>query len=457
MSSRVGTFGGRQVEYGASVEEIVVPVASGGDGARYVCISYVATAGEDRPVVFAFNGGPGSSSVWLHLGIGPRRVASGDDLEPRMVPPYELVDNPDCVLDEADLVFVDPPGTGYSRVLSEEQEKEFYGVERDAIATIRFIGRWARRHGRENSPKYLLGESYGAARAATIARMSAGGPTMTGGLEALTLNGVVLLGPSLSMASGQTAIDYATALPSLAAAAWYHDRVAARSSKLADHIDVAREFAAGEYLAALFAGNRLDRSRRSMVAKQLHELIGLPLDVLEEHQLRVTPPSYAKLLLADQDEHLGLCDARYRLSADGAGEDPVGDDPAMGQYTPAFAGAITRYLRDELGADEDADYRAIEFARVNQRWDYGDEPGKNYAMDLAIAMRRNRDFRVLIGVGSYDLVTTLGATEHALSQVPLDQHRTFVHTYESGHMPYLGTTPRSDLANDLRTFVRSTT
>lgn len=453
MSPRLGTFGGRRVEYDGRVEEIVVPDRSGRDGARYVCTSYVTAVAEDRPIVFVFNGGPGSSSVWLHLGLGPRRTPSADDLEPRMVPPYELVDNPECVLDQVDLVFVDPPGTGYSRVLSEEQEKDFYGVEPDAIATIRFISQWVRIHGRENSPKYLLGESYGAIRAATVARMSAGGPTNTGGIETLGLNGVVLLGPALTIPRGQTAIDYATGLPSLAAAAWYHDRLPQRTANLADHLAAAQEFAAGEYLTALFAGTRLDTSRRSMVAKQLHELIGLSPDVIQDHELRLTAASYAKLVLADQGDHLGLYDARYRLSATGAGDDPVADDPAMGQYAPAFAGAITRYLRDELGARRDTDYRAIDFGRVNGRWDFGDVPDKNYATELAIAMRRNRHLRLLICVGAYDLVTTIGAVEHALSQAPVDTSRTLVRTYESGHMPYLGAIPRSALTADLRTFL----
>ncbi|MEV4359134.1 hypothetical protein [Nonomuraea sp. NPDC049625] len=454
---REAVFGGLDVKYEARVDEIVVPDSSGEPGARYVCTSYTVPGASERPVIFAFNGGPGSSSVWLHLGIGPRRVADADLLRPRMAPPFGLADNPDCVLDSADLVFIDPPGTGFSRVLDEERQADFYGVVPDAIATMRFITQWSRRHGRENSPKFLLGESYGAIRAATVAKLSAGGPTTTGRLESLALNGVILMGPGLQFGNGAN-LAHVTTLPSLAATAWYHDRLPGRPADVREHVEAATRFAEEDYLTALFAGFRLDRRRREAVAARLHELIGLAPGVIAEHDLRLTPQRFASLLLRDQGEQVGLYDSRYRLPLAGAGGDPVADDPAMGQYVPSFAGAIDGYLREELGVERDDDYRTIEFARVNFRWDYGDGarlPAGNYAADLAVALRRNRDLRVLLCVGMYDLVTTLGETNYALSQAPIDPERVSVRTYESGHMPYLGRESRERLAADLRAVVKA--
>ncbi|MBP2329241.1 carboxypeptidase C (cathepsin A) [Kibdelosporangium banguiense] len=454
---REGVFGGVAVEYEARVDELIVPDSTGKPGARYVCTSYFMPGKPERPVIFAFNGGPGSSSVWLHLGLGPRRVADADLLTPRTAPPFGLVDNPDCVLDSADLVFIDPPGTGFSRVLSEEQESDFYSVTADAIATIRFIKQWARKNKRENAPKFLLGESYGAVRAATVAGMSIGGPTTTGSLESLALNGAILIGPALSLSDSAGDLGYATVLPSLAATAWYHDRVPTRTSGVDEHIQAAAAFAAEDYLVALFAGQQLDSERRDAVAKRLHELIGLAPETIVAHNLRFTAAEFARLLLGEQQA--GLYDSRYRLPLAGAG-DPVGDDPAMGQYVPSFAGVIESYLRDELGCEVDDDYRVIEFAKVYGRWDYGGEPGappRNYTSDLATAMRRSPDFRLMLGVGVYDLVTTVGALRYTVSRVALDPARVHVRAYESGHMPYLGRGSREQLVADLRDFVREPT
>ncbi|MET7330939.1 hypothetical protein [Nonomuraea sp. NPDC005650] len=193
------------------------------------------------------------------------------------------------------------------------------------------------------------------------------------------------------------------------------------------------------------------------MAARLHELIGLAPEVIAEHDLRLTPQRFARLLLKDQGEQVGLYDSRYRLPLAGAGGDPVADDPAMGQYVPSFAGAVDGYLREELGVDRDEDYRTIEFARVNFRWDYGGGarlPAGNYADDLAAALRRNQDMSVLLCVGMYDLVTTLGETNYAISQAPLDPARVRVRAYESGHMPYLGRESRERLAADLRAVVK---
>ncbi len=462
VATRAGTFGGAAVAYAVHLDEIVLPDRLGHPGARCICFSYCRSPADPLgPVIFAFNGGPGSASLWLHLGLGPRRPAAADSLAPPSAPPFTLVDNEDCPLDVADLVFIDPPGTGYSRVLSEEQEADFYGVAQDATAMVRLVAEWSRRHGREGAAKFLMGESYGAIRAAVMARLSHGGPTQTGALEGLAINGVVLLGATLSLAlTGKDGgdIGHATALPSLAATAWYHRRLPADPADLASHVAAAQAYAAGDYLSALFAGDGLDEVSRQAVAVRLHALTGITPDVLRAHNLRLTPAAFADLVLADRGEQVGLYDSRYVLPLAGRGPDPVADDPAMGQYTPAFAGLIVSYLRDELGIQRDDTYRGIEFAAVNSRWDYGSgagvPPAANYAEDLAVAMRRNRGLELMAASGHFDLVAPAGALTYALAHARLDRARVQLHTYQSGHMPYLGAAARAAFAADLRAFVR---
>ncbi|MFJ7215046.1 S10 family peptidase [Amycolatopsis sp. NPDC098790] len=420
-------------------------------------ISYVAEpAATPRPVIFAFNGGPGSSSVWVHFGLGPRRVADIDLLQPRTAPPFAIEDNPDSLLDVADLVFIDPPGTGFSRVLDEDKLSEFYSVTGDAAATLRFVSAWSRRHRRENAPKFLLGESYGAIRAAAMANLATGGPTQTGRIESLAFNGVMLLGANLDLHQ-QAELEWVNVLPSLAATAWYHDRVPDRPSDLGEHVDAARRFAATEYLTALYEGTALEPARRDAVVARLHQLTGLDPAFIVEHDLRISTTIFADSLLGDQNRQTGMYDSRYVLSKAGRTMDPVADDPAMGQYVPSFAGVVGPYLRDELGADRDEPYHVIDFGRVNSRWDWGDGPGRlraaNYAHDLAAVMRRNADFELFAASGWFDLVTPAGSLRYSVSRAPLDPKRTHFGTYESGHMPYLGREPRALLVQELREFV----
>ncbi|MFF3501117.1 S10 family peptidase [Streptomyces sp. NPDC003247] len=459
-TQRTIKVGSEELTYEARVEEFTIDGSDGQPGARIVCTTYQRSGIEQsgRPVIFAFNGGPGSSSVWLHLGMGPRRVSEADSLTPRSTPPYTLTDNSETVLDAADLVFIDPPGTGYSRVLSPELEADFYSTEGDARAFIRLISAWCRRHRRENSPRFLLGESYGSIRAAAIARLMPGGPMGTGSLGTTALSGVILLGAHFWKPDSDEV--HAATLPTYAATAWYHDRLPNRPPTLEAHVESTRRFAEQDYLPALFAGTALAPERRTRIARSLHELIGIPADALISNHLRLSRAQFAQLLLADGDRQVGAYDTRYTLPIAGAGTDPVSDDPAMGQYAGMFSGALVPYLRDELGAEYDIDYRPIEFARVNFRWNHGSGPGvyptsDTSIQDLAAAMRRDPRFTVLFCQGYYDLVTTVGALEHAVTRVPLDRDRVHIRRYESGHMPYLGGLAREQLADDIRKFLKA--
>jgi carboxypeptidase C (cathepsin A) len=454
-SAGQGDFGGTHLRYAAAVEEFLL------SGASIFATSYIRSDTKDgaaRPVIFAFNGGPGSASIWLHMGLmGPRRVDFDDPARPRTVAPFSTVANSDSPLDVADIVLIDPPGTGYSRVLPAGKTEQYYGTQQDAQAMVEVVKAWLRRHDRLNSPKYLVSESYGTVRAAVMAKLMAGGPTQTGGMDGLTLNGVVLLGQALDMAHGGEGDDrfYVGMLPSLAATACYFGKVAGCTPER--QVEAARRFIETDYLGALYAGSRLPAERKVEVARQMAALIGISEKDIVASDLRVSGAAFARLLLADRGQRLGMYDARFTLPSQGAGGDPVADDPAMGQYVPGFVAAWSDYTKTALKVDLDRPYEAIAFREVNGRWDYGFGAGipgnRNYAVDLAAAMSRNPAMRLMVGTGYYDLVTPLGTAEYTLTHAGVPMGATSFHVYPSGHMAYLGAEARSALIRDIRAFV----
>jgi carboxypeptidase C (cathepsin A) len=463
--ARSGTFNGRRVSYEAVAEETVLRDAAGNPAARLFTFSYVEHARKpdaSRPVLFVFNGGPGSASVWTHFGmLGPRQVKFADAVHPPTAPPYTITENPLSLLDVADLVFIDTVGTGYSRLLPGGRAEDYYGVTQDARSVAEFIQDWVTRNERWNSPKFLLGESYGTIRATVLAGTLMGGvmPPL-GQLRAMALNGIMILGPAFDV-GGSEGNDrvYLTDLPSMVATAWYHGRIPQQGRTLDSVLAEAREFARNEYLQALYDGARLDSASRHQIAGHLAALSGLSADTWLQNDLRIGLRKFQGLLLAAQGRQLGAYDSRYTLATAGAGNDPVVDDPAMGQYTPAFVAAFNQYLTDELGVRSTERYIPIAWTDVNFRWNYGAGPGiqqpHNYANDLATAMRRNPELRVFIGAGYFDLVTTLGGAEYAMTHAAVPQDRVTVRGYPSGHMPYLGDDSARQLGADLRAFMQS--
>jgi len=457
-----GVFGGVAIDYLANVEESLLNGSDGKPAADLVTFSYLAQTKGDpaaRPVLFVFNGGPGSSSIWQHLGLfGPRRLAFDDAAKPKILPPYRLEDNANCPLDVADIVLIDPVGTGFSHLLAGGKAEDFYGVDQDARATLDLIADWLTRHGRWNSAKFLVGESYGTVRAAVVAKAAMGGPTTAQGrLTGLTFNGVALLGQSMDFGAGQDQ-TYVELVPSFAATAWYHGKID-HDRPLRAVIDEARAFANTDYLTALWAGDRLSEADRRAVAERVAKLIGLPASVVLDHDLRISAEVFRSALLHDQGLEIGAYDARYTLPAARGPGDPVADDPAMGQYSPAFVAGFNDYLARELNVHVARPYEVIAFHGVNGRWDYGEGPGRpshaNFALELGAAMRRAPDMKLFIGAGDYDLVTPLGAAEYVAAHSGLPQDRVAIHDYESGHMAYLGEANARKLAADLRTFVTS--
>jgi carboxypeptidase C (cathepsin A) len=462
-----GVFGGEKIRYTAIAADTVLTDEAGSPAATIFSFSYICDEVKDRtarPVFFVFNGGPGSSSVWLHLGFfGPRRVALGDAVNPPTTPPFSLQDNPYTILDVADVVLIDPVGTGFSHLLPAGNAKQYYGVEQDGRATVEFIESWLTKQGRMNSPKFVVGESYGVTRAIVVARMLMGGPfAETGRLTAIPLDGVVIMGGSPTenfVGKDGGDLAYANALPTMAATAWYHKKAGRAGSTLESVIADAQAFAGNEYLKALYSGDQLDAQSRKQIAERLAALTGLSADFILQKKLRVSMDDFRKQLLLEKSLVVGAYDSRFTLPA-GADEgplDPVADDPAMGKFSPAFIGAMDVYLRDELKVKVDSPYEAIAFRSVNSAWDYssGSKPGgpSTRAQDLAAAMRRNPRLQLLSANGAYDCVATVGGAAYGIAHSGLALDRVSARTYAAGHMVYLGDKGSAAFAADLRKLV----
>lgn len=417
-----------------------------------------------RPVLFVFNGGPGSSSLWLHMGvIGPRRVVLDHEVNPSNTPPFGVADNPYSLIDVADLVFIDPVGTGWSRVIGKGVNADFWGVDEDADSVSQFIELWLSAHRRWNSPKFIMGESYGSVRAAVLPRALMGGPLYMGVMRGITVNGVILLGTTLGArdASGEsdggTELRQALSLPALADVAWYHSRIDRKGRSIeAFHQEVVA-FAKSDYAEALrrAKAGTLAPAERAAMAARLAGYTGLPVQAFEK-TLRVQDAEFERRLLADRGLQVGAYDGRYTLPLANSGNDPVGDDPAMGRYVPGFVAAFHQMLSDDLKVEMDRPYGAIVWKDLlpSWNWDRSAVPsGQSFATDLAVAMRRNDKLRVLVASGYYDLITHSAAAENSIEQAKLPAERVMLRRYESGHMLYLGDTAQA-FADDVRGLIR---
>lgn len=452
-----GVFGGERVSYRLIAGDTLVEGSEGQPGAALFTFTYLREDVEDRrnrPVVFIFNGGPGSSSIWMHMGLfGPRRIAMDDPLNPPVTPPFALEDNPYSILDVADLVLIDPAETGFSQILPGGEAADFLGTEVDAVVTARFIEQWLIAHDRWESPKYLVGASYGTTRAALTARILAGGPMNPGArMTGIGVDGIVLVGQAIMSPQGPEARQ-AASLGAMAASAWHHGKAGEGVSRT-DFIAEAEAFAVERYLPALFLGDGLDTADRVEIATSLARFTGLPAGLIEAENLRPSTQLFREQLLAGEGLHLGAYDARYTLPANGlpAIPDPVGDDSAMAQYAPSYVAGLRQYLA-ETGIDVSDTYTAINFS-VNSGWDRTIRPPSSGAADsLAGVMRANRDLRVLVVTGEMDLVTHIGSADYLVRHAGLQADRVVSRRYPSGHMPYLGDDSAEPLSDDLRAFV----
>ncbi|HVW50078.1 MAG TPA: peptidase S10 [Trinickia sp.] len=450
---------GRKIDYRATAGNLLLRNDAGEPEASMFYVAYTtkpAQHGAPRPVTFLFNGGPGAASVFLLMGsVGPKRVHTSS---PTATPPapYVLADNPDSLLDKSDLVFVDAVGTGYSKVVGHGDGKRFWSVDGDLDAFTRFIDRYLSVNDRWNSPKFLLGESYGTTRAAMLAYRLA--------QHNISLNGVVLLSSVLNSAVQAPGFDlmYVRYLPSYAAAAWYHDKLGpGKNTDLPAFLDEVRAFAAGPYAAALAKGDTLPDAERDAIAGQIARYTGLDTKYVIGARLRIPPSHFRKQLLLTQTRSIGRYDSRFEgIEYDQDSSSP--DYDASERYiTGAFAAAFHQHLAQDLHDAHDSAYRAFN-DHVLSAWDWkhhvwwGETLSAPYAAaDLAEAMRQNPHLRVLSANGYYDLATPFFATEYDLEHMglpPALRKNVRVTYYPTGHMIYLDDAALHALKGDLARF-----
>jgi carboxypeptidase C (cathepsin A) len=466
-SAHAARIGGIEVTYRATAGRMLLKDEDGKKKASFFYVAYVRDDIDEpsgRPIVFCFNGGPGSSSVWLHLGaFGPRRVQMGDDEGMPTAPPGRLVDNDDSLLDVSDLVFVDPVGTGFSRAIPGDEAKTFHHFTRDIEAVGEFIRIYLTRNERWGSPKFIAGESYGTTRAAGLA----------GYLfrrHGMALNGLLLVSSILNF---QTAgfdrktwtfergndLPYQLFLPTYAAAAWFHRRLEQRFLELPlpEFLAEVERFAATDYALALFEGDGLEQSRFDEIAGRLASYTGLPLEYVKAYGLRIEILRFCKELLRSDGRTVGRIDARYQGIDRFRAGDMMESDPSIDAVVGPYASALNDYVRRELEYESELPYEVMS-ETVHENWDY--EDFKNAHVDVSETLRetmsRNPFMRVFVANGYYDLATPHFATEYTFDHLGLDPSlRTNVRMgyYEAGHMMYVHSESRRRLADDLRGFI----
>lgn len=475
------TVAGKRINYQAVAGTLVLHDKNGDDSdAPTVSMFYTAyfKKGADagkRPITFIYNGGPGSASVWLHMGaFGPKRVVTSDHTHTPAAP-YQLVNNDDSLLDATDVVFIDMPGAGFSRLIADtdkdkrdelmkKRKKQFFGVDGDAEAFSQFIRRFLSKYGRWNSPKYLFGESYGTTRSAVLAAdlQSAN----------VDLNGVILLSQILNFdlsidgPQGNPGMDlsYALALPTYAATAWYHHKLPNRPAELDPFVRKVEKFATGAYSQALIKGADISTVEKRQVAEKLHEYTGLPVDYLIKANLRVSGGMFENKLLngPGESDSTGRLDTRFS----GPSMDPLAKgtryDPQSSAISSAYVSAFNDYVRQTLDFGQGMHYRL--YADIDS-WDFKRTHGRgrggalNVMGDLARTMKANPDLKVQLNGGYYDLATPYYTAEYEMKHLPMPtslQKNISYHWYPSGHMVYAHLPSLKKLHDNVVQFIRQT-
>ncbi len=419
-----------------------------------------------RPVMFLYNGGPGSATMWLHMGsFGPRRVVT-PDTEHQAAAPYTIVDNKYSLLDVADLVFVDAPGTGFSRIMGKNAAKEFWGVDEDAHAFDRFIRRFLTKYDRWNSPKYLFGESYGTPRSAVL----------SADLQSqVDLNGIVLLSAILSFDNSidgpqaNPGVDqaYAIGLPTYAATAYFHHKLPTQPAALEPFLHEVETFAMGEYESALLQGSALPDAQRQAIAEKLHNYTGLPAAYLLKSNLRVPGGAFTKNLLDMDDQTTGRLDTRFQAPSLDPLSEYAESDPQSDAISSAYTSAINMYVRNELKFGKDWTYKPGAYTDPTFTWNmkhnspgFGPQDGTTNVMpDLAYTMKTNPKMKVFLAGGYYDLATPYYEGEFEMHHLPIPQKlqsNISYHYYPAGHMVYVNEQVLSQFHDEVAAFVKST-
>jgi len=477
------TFSGKRMDYDAYAGTLVVHLKDWDDVAQnankddkvgpaeasmfYVAYFKSGVPSAKRPVTFLFNGGPGSSTVWLHIGaFGPKRVVTADDSHTPAAP-YRIVNNEYSLLDVSDLVFVDAPGTGFSRVAGKDHDKAFYGVDADAQAFADFIGQFLSKYGRWNSPKYLFGESYGTTRSAVLVNL----------LETdrnVDFNGVILLSQRLSFDNSAdlpqfnpgTDLAYELALPTYAATAWYHHKLPDAPKPLTALLAEVEQFALNDYALALQAGASLDSVRRQAIANKLHQYTGLPVSYIEKANLRLNSGEFEKTLQDDSDTTTGRLDTRFS----GPTMDPLSKeadyDPQSAAIGSAYVSVFNDYVRKDLKFGESRTFKPE--LDLWEHWNFLHKPpgaqqelmqSTNVMPDLAVAIKYNPGLKVQLNAGYFDLATPFFEGVYEMQHLPIPaklQNNIEFRFYESGHMVYAHEASLKALHDNVADFVTRT-
>ncbi|MEQ9424548.1 MAG: peptidase S10 [Cyclobacteriaceae bacterium] len=463
VTTHQGTFGGKTIRYQATAKETYLKNDKGEPVASLWSVAYTQEGLSDltkRPVTFVFNGGPGSASVWLHMGLfGPQIVSVDSDAKnDDGAAPYDLGTNQYGLLDLTDLVFVDPIGTGYSRVIGKGKVEDYWGLNEDASSVSKFIRQWVTENKRWFSPKYIAGESYGTTRAAAVAEY------LEGGGQNMALNGLILISQALDY-DGSTSIhdnitSYLTYLPSMAATAWYHKK-AGQDMSLIDFVEESRQFTYDTYAPALYRGSLLPEDAKNELAEKLSYFTGLDKGYILQSNNRVLMPRFQKKLLEAEGLAIGRLDGRFMGDeADDTADRPTLGDPASYQIGAAYTAALNHYFASTLKVEMERPYLTSNGA-IGSTWRWRTVPDGQYweptpvntSRSLGDAMRRNTDITVLVASGYYDLITPFFDAEYTFSRNGIVMDRVTMTYYEGGHMMYTHQPDLIKLSNDIRDYL----
>ena len=437
------------------------------DAAPVARMSYFAyfkkdAKAEDRPITFFYNGGPGSSTVWLHMGsLGPKHVVTDTD-QHLPAAPYKLIDNPYTLLDVSDVVFIDMPGTGFGRLIGKDPEKAFWGIDEDGNAFARFIARFITKYNRWNSPKFIFGESYGTTRSAVLVDILENS-------HSLDINGVILLSQIFNFTTdidgpqGNPGVDlpYVLGLPTYAATAWYHKKLPTQPAALEPFLKDVEAFATGPYSHALAQGTDITADEKQSVAEKLNEYIGLPVKYLLRANLRVNGGEFEKALQEDEDLTTGRLDTRFSGPNMNSLSESADYDPQSSAISSAYDSLFNDYVRKDLKYGDGQTYLPMALFGSAQ-WDFkhaGNPVAVNVANDLAEAMKTNPRLRVMVNGGYYDLATPFFAAEYEEKHLPIPQSlakNIEYDWYESGHMVYVRDESLKQLHDRVSAFIKST-
>jgi carboxypeptidase C (cathepsin A) len=464
ITEHAGRFNGERIEYTVTAGETYLRDIKGEPTASLFSFSYVKSVSNseaNRPITFIWNGGPGSASTWLHMGgYGPKRIVVPSDGTSAGTPPYPMADAPETILDVSDLVFIDPVGTGYSRALGDHEPKELWGLNEDANSMADFIRLWITENKRWNSPKFLLGESFGTTRAALVAHI------LEGELS-IRLNGVVFISQALDY-QGSTPyvrdniISHITYVPSMAATALYHKKIQPVPPSLESFLQDAREFAINEYLPALFKGSTISREEFVRIRDRLAYFTGLSPAYVEQANLRVQGNRFRKELLRDRGLAVGSLDSRYVSDEIDDLAATADRDAASDGISSAYRAALMSYLANDLDVTWGRQYLDPSDPELSKNWRWRTVPEGtswepsfvNTARDLSAALRINPSLKVLVASGYYDMVTPFFDAEYTLNRHDIESDRLQYEYYEGGHMMYVNDSERLKLLEDTRAFIK---